>query len=492
METGKNHISRELFLKQFGLGICALGTGIFFPGSLGAANFLSGKTNDPKKVLVLGAGLAGLAAAWELRKAGHEVTVLEARDRPGGRVSTLRKPFAEGLHAEEGAVAYGGTYTHALKLIEEFGLEKVPYPFPEKPVVYHLNGQRIVVAPGENVQWPYELSKEEQGKDPMGLVKMYIMDTLPKEVGDPELWKKEPVVSMDKISLEEYLRRQGASEGAIKLIKNTQWFAAIPGETSALSMGVSDFGLFMGGIPFLLKDGNDKLPRELASRMKDNIKYGVAVDHVRETGNGVNVRAENGEEFSADEVIVAVPLKVTKKINFEPQLSSAKRTALENMPVIALTRTFLKVDKPFWMDEELSGAAFTDLGVGQVTPYVNSSDPENKAALIEGYIGGPKAEALGGLPHEEVIREMKSEMEKVYPGTQEHFREGYVKAWSADPFAMGGPSWPSPGDVNAYLEDLQASHGRIHFAGEHTSVLRSTMEGALRSGVRAAKEVHSM
>lgn len=486
MQRRNNTISRKHFITQLSFGAAALGTGIFFPRVAFSA---SAKTGASKKVLVLGAGLAGLAAAWELKKAGHEVTVLEARNRPGGRVSTLRKPFSEGLYAEEGAAAYGATYTVAKKFIEEFGLETEPYPLPEK-VVYHLNGKRITSGTGKEIDWPYELNEKEQGMDPMGLVKMYIIDTLPKEVGDPDLWKKEPVVNLDHKSLEEYLRNQGASEGAINLIKNTQWFAALPGETSALSTGVSDFGLFMmGGLPFILKGGNDKLPQAMADRMKEDIIYGVEVARVKENGSGVVVKDQNGKEYTADEAIVAVPLKVTQKISFEPQLSAAKRTALDNMPVMNLTRTFLQVDRPYWLAEGLSGAAFTDLAVGQVNPYFHSQDPENNPALIEGYVAGPKAESLALLPEEEVIKEIKTQMEKVYPGIEEHFQKGHVKAWSTDPYALGGPSWPAPGDVTAYLEDLQASHGRVHFAGEHTSVLRSTMEGALRSGIRAAEKI---
>lgn len=80
-------------------------------------------------------------------------------------------------------------------------------------------------------------------------------------------------------------------------------------------------------------------------------------------------------------------------------------------------------------------------------------------------------------------------MSKIYPQIGDHVTKGHVKAWSSDPYALGGPSWPAPGDVTDYLKDLQAPHGNIHFAGEHTSILRSTMEGALRSGVRAASEV---
>jgi monoamine oxidase len=81
-------------------------------------------------------------------------------------------------------------------------------------------------------------------------------------------------------------------------------------------------------------------------------------------------------------------------------------------------------------------------------------------------------------------------MEKVHPKINDHFTKGHIKAWSEDPYALGGPSWPGPGDVTAYMKDLQSPEGKVHFAGEHTTILRSTMEGALRSGLRAAKEIH--
>lgn len=485
-------ISRKKFLKQIGLGFGALGTGIFFPGSLSATNFLSGKTLSPKKVIVVGAGLAGLAAARELRKKGHTVTILEARNRPGGRVSTLRDTFSEGLYAEEGAAAYSENYTEALKLINEYKFEKIPWTMPEEGIVYHLKGKRIVSKRGEAFDWPYELKAEEQGKDPFALVKMYIIDTLPKESGMPDLWDKDPVVNFDKLSLAEYLKKQGASEGAIKLLQNTMWFAAMPQGTSGLSMAMSDFGLFMGGMPFVLKGGNDLLPREMAKAMKDDLKYGVEVKAIEDSEEKVIISAEeNGSKttYEADEVIVTLPLKVLKKVSFKPALSQAKSKAIEEMPVLDLTRVFLEMEKPFWIEEGIPGLVFSDLPVMQVNPYQNSQNPETGAAMLESYVVGKRAEALGEMEEQAAINQQLQEMKKVFPGIVEHFKKGHVKAWSEDPFALGGPSWPAPGDVSAYLKDLKSPHGKIHFAGEHTSILRSTMEGALRSGIRAANEV---
>lgn len=489
----EDHISRKFFVQQIGLG--ALGTGIFLPGVMSAQNFLTTKTTNPKKVLVLGAGLAGLGAAWELRKAGHEVTVLEARNRPGGRVSTIRKPFADGLFAEEGAAGYSSSYTHALKFINEFGLEQIPWAMPEKAVTYHLNGRSFTVGPNETVEWPFDLSAEEQKMGPMGMVVNYILNTLPKEISDPKSWEVPPLIKMDQISLAEYLKMQGASDGAVELFKNTMWFAAKPEETSGLSMAVSDAGLFMGGTPFTLKGGNDMLPRELAKRMKENIQYNVVVDKVTDSKNRVVVSARNEgslKEYSADEVIVTFPLKVLEKISFEPALSSEKLAAIKDIPVMDITRTYVQVDQPFWQKNNLSGVAYTDLDVRAINPILNAVDPNNSPAILESMVAGPFATQIDKSSDDKIKMMMKDSMRKVYPELDKHFQKAHVKGWSKDPYALGGPSWPAPGDVSSHLKNLQAPHGNIHFAGEHTSILRSTMEGALRSGVRAANAVHEI
>ncbi len=341
-ENRRNSISRKFFIQQMGLGLGALGTGMIFPNAMTALGMPLSKTTNPKKVLVVGAGLAGLAAAWELREAGHEVRVLEARNRAGGRVSTLRKPFPEGLYAEEGAVAFSGNYTQALKFINRYNLEKLPFPMPEEAIIYYLKGKRMVVKPGEKVQWPYEMTQEEMDLGPMGIIQKYLISTLPPTITQQENWTTPPLLQMDKISLAEYLRKQGASEGAIKLVSHSVWFAAVPEETSQLSVAMSDFGLLMSGAPFfVLKDGNDTLPGAMAVDLKDNIKYDSVVQSIRETEAGVSVTVlKKGEqqEFKADEVIVSLPLKVLEKVNFEPELSEEKRKAIAGMPVLDLTR----------------------------------------------------------------------------------------------------------------------------------------------------------
>src|SRR5829696_7048429 len=132
---------RRDFLRQTAVAAVALSASPRMAFPFGQASLE--RRGAPKRVIIVGAGLAGLAAAYELTQAGHEVTVLEARMRPGGRVHTLRDPFAEGLYAEAGAARIPDHHDFTLKYIELFGLILDPFEPPDSTSVYYVRGRRI-------------------------------------------------------------------------------------------------------------------------------------------------------------------------------------------------------------------------------------------------------------------------------------------------------------------------------------------------------------
>src|SRR5918998_4441719 len=137
---------RRDFLKQAAVAAAALSTSSLHTFASGRGGL--GQRGAPKKVIIVGAGLAGLSAAYELTQAGHDVAILEARTRPGGRVHTLRDSFAEGLYAEAGASRIPNHHHLTLKYSELFGLTLDPFQPPDLPTVYYVRGQRMKVTPG--------------------------------------------------------------------------------------------------------------------------------------------------------------------------------------------------------------------------------------------------------------------------------------------------------------------------------------------------------
>ena len=486
--------SRRTFLRLASIGA---GTALVVPAGFAGAGQRAPLPRDTprRRVLVVGAGLAGLAAAWELEEAGHEVTILEAKSTPGGRVSTLREPFADGLYAEAGAVAFSTAYTEANRYIDSLGLERADWAAPDLPQLHHLGGRRFAVSPGEPVDWPYDLSAKERELGPVGIAGSYVGEHLPPEIRDPEAWRRAPLTELDAVSLADFLRDHGASEGAIELVRFTQYYGFLPEDTSMLSVGMSDFGMFMAGAPFLLAGGNDRLPVAMASRLSREIEYGVQVEAIRQTETGVVVEAKRGRRparFEGDRVICTVPATVLRTLELDPALPADQRRAVEEIPYVSATRTYVQVNRGFWFDEGVSGAAPTDLPIGYVwrQPLPDPGAPDRRA-ILESYVSGEEAERLGALPDDEVVEHTLHHLEALHPKIRDHVEGAVVKAWSRDPWALGHVSWPGPGDVTRYLPLLQKPHGKVHFAGEHTSIYRSTMEGALRSGIRAAREVAS-
>ncbi|QCK14477.1 flavin monoamine oxidase family protein [Mangrovivirga cuniculi] len=486
-----NSKSRRDFLIKLSSGITAFTTFSMVPFNLEAESSIKGRTTSPKKVIIIGAGLSGLAAARELNKAGHDVTVLEARSVSGGRVKTLRQPFADGLNAEAGGYMFSEAYSTANQLISELGLKKEPVQFPVGGTAYYLAGKRMVSSDNLEVL-PFDIRPEEAELGAMGLVKKYIIDTLPPDINNPNNWSDPEVIALDKISVEQYLKKQGASKGAIDLLKTTQYYATAPEKTSMLAVAKSDFGLFMQGAPFIINGGNDVLPGKMAADLSGKIHYGVEVKKIAYNNDGVTVegmRHNNSMSFDGHHVICTLPCPVMQKVNFEPGLSAGKKNAIENYPYLKVTRGYAQVGSAYWKSEGLGSMAYTDKSTFVYTHPTYKSFGANDRCIMEAYMDGDESIKWGKKDKEEIINHTINTLNAVHPGLKNHYEGGAVKDWTYDPYSLGGPSWAGPGDISKYLADLQKPEGRIHFAGEHTTVLRSTMEGALRSGIRAAKAV---
>jgi len=454
-----------------------------------------------KSVIVVGAGLAGLAAAYELVARGHSVTVLEAQDHPGGRVHTLREPFADGLYAEAGAVDFSGSYRNLLRYAKALDLPlSRPDPSPQA-VVYHLRGKRFAARYGRQAkepEWPFALTAEERKGGINGLFQKYF--AIVDQIGDPTApgWRLDPWKSYDQMTMADFLRRQGASPDAVELLGDVVPFGNDWSRVSALHRLLSDVALFYLGSESsskVIPGGLDRLPQALARSLGDRVRYGAAVTKVVHQPGGVRAAVrEGGVErwLDADRLVCAVPCPPLGKILFDPGLSAAKRRVIEQLEYLPVTRIYLQVSRRFWIEAGESGFASTDLPIQRVTedPSVRGG-VHGTRSILECFLRGPEAERAGAMDQAARIALAVDNLEKVYPGFKRHFEVGTSVSWGTEPWAGGGFAWWKPGQLTSWMPELARPEGRVHFAGEHTSLLSRTMEGALESGNRAALEVHA-
>lgn len=442
-----------------------------------------------KKVLVLGAGLAGMAAAYELLQAGHDVTVLEARMRSGGRVWTWRDAFPPGMYAEAGATNVFDNHAWTMKYLQLLGVALDPMVSHPGAAMYHLRGQRVLLTPNRPVAWPIALKSDEQGLSRSALWAKYIVPAL-QELGDVEAkdWPPASLAKYDGISFAEFLRQQGTSPGAVEILK-----LGLADQLGEGAERVSALNLLCEAAPraavkqaYFIRGGSDTFTKAFAEKLGDRIQYGCPVRRIEHDARGVRVRCLQ-HTFSADYLICAIPFTVLRRIAIVPGFSAAKKQAIAQLGNTSVVRVFMQTRQRFWLDEGLTGAATTDLPI--MTAYDKAHYLPGTRGLLEAYVAGAKARRLAAMPARERVNFTVKQMELLLPHLRDHYEGGASVCWDDEEWTRGAYAWFAPGQMKALLPHLATPEGRVHFAGDHTSPWPGWMNGALQSGYRAAQEV---
>jgi monoamine oxidase len=445
-------------------------------------------SGSSRQVLVLGAGLAGLAAAYELKKAGYAVTVLEARTRPGGRVLTYRDPFADGLYAEMGAEYVDATDEYDHRFCKELGLKVMTAKLYD---AIFVRGQRFKMASFKRNKEKLPYAGTEGGRL-FGQEAAYLKRLLAL-IADPEKLPAE-VLKLDNLSVVELLLQEGAPEDVAALYTYTQATesTARPHEMSALHMVRShrrsfsedtDEGRILGG--------NDQLPNGLARALSGEILYNRPVRKIARDQEGAEVFFEEGgvlRSLRAPRLVVAIPFKVLRDIEVTPSFSPPKTKCIATLAYGHVMKIAMQYQRRFWDEPgSLGQRVFTDTLLRRV--YHFSIDQPGPRGILMSFTSAADAEALGRMSEADRLRTALQEATKIWPEAPRHFEGGAVKYWNEDPWIRGSYSFEGVGQARDYLQIAAAPEGRVHFAGEHTSIHRASMNGALESGVRVAAEV---
>lgn len=482
--------TRRNFLKAAGLA----GVALALPGEMdalplggqGQASALApGHTR--KKVIVVGAGLAGLVTAYELDRAGHEVTILEAQLRPGGRVLTLRAPFSDALYAEAGASRIPNTHDLTIRYAHEFQLKLVPFYPASGRFVNQIGGVRIEGERGATLRWPVALTAEERKLGRAGMWRKYALSPA-KELGNPAApgWSPEPFAAYDRVTFTRFLRQRGASAGAIRVMTLGMDYDGASALRILAGLAVN------GDITeyFKIDGGNDRLPRAMADRLSARIHYGAYLQRIEQGKRGVSASFLQGNlmhRVEADRLICTIPFPVLGRVEFDPPLSDEMTNVIQSTYYLSATRLCFQEQRRYWTARRLDGFARSDWPVEVTQP---TFDQPGRRGILSACLTGELARRVAGLPEDRRMRTVLNEMETIFSGTRENFEGGVTKSWDNDFWARGAAQWFRPGQMIEFLPYMAKPAGRVHFGGEHTSPWPGWMQGAIHSGLRTAREVH--
>ncbi|XP_056613178.1 L-amino-acid oxidase [Triplophysa dalaica] len=455
-------------------------------------------TQSPKHVIIVGGGAAGLTAAKFLEDAGHKVTIIEASNRIGGRILTHREKKA-GWYAELGAMRIPDSHKILLRFAKKLGLKTGTFVQEDNNTFYFINGFRYktyTVRQNPDVL-NYPVSEQEKGKNASQLFNIALnklRDDLLK------MGCKKMLHTYDSYSLKEYLVNVGnLSGGALRMIgdilnENSFFYIALT-EMLYIHAEINDNTIYHE-----FKGGFDSFPNAFYAVLNATIFLRSKVQAISQTENNVTVSYQDWRNpsaltnITADYVLMTTTAKATLFIDFYPPLTAMKMEALRSLHYSTSTKVVLSFSKRFWEDDGIKGGkSITDLP-SRFIHYPSHSFPGiSGGAILASYTSSDDAALLQTLPDNELKALVLKDLVKIHGEHVRHlYTGGTVKKWGMDPYSHGAFAIFTPFQMIDYESLLVQPEGRIYFAGEHTGRPHGWIETAIKTGLRAARDINSI
>ena len=439
-------------------------------------------------VVIVGAGLAGLAAARLLNGQGAAVRVLEARDRVGGR--TVGHTFVNGCTVEMGGQWIGRSHTELLRLVDELGLETFPT---------YDSGDGFTMVGGSRSVWRDDTLGLPDATEAEIERLHQLIDALSAQVPPDAPWQTSRARELDHESVESWLQTATTDPLARSYFRvltqavlaaeahEVPWLHFLFYSRSGGSLG--ELIATAGGAQELrVVGGSHRIAKRLAEELPaETLELRAVVRGIRHDENGVAV-STNGGEVHAERAIVTLPPALAGRLQYEPALSADRDALTQSFPMGSVIKIQVLYDQPWWRADGLSGQAvsFDD----PIATTFDNSPADARCGVLLGFVEGDHARSLGRLEPAERRRIVLECFERFF-GPRARDAIDYAELdWSAERYTSGCYGGrPGAGVWTSFGPSLREQAGRIHWAGAETSEIAcGYMEGAVRSGHGAAVE----
>ena len=438
------------------------------------------------RIIIAGAGMAGLAAARELEDRGFRAIVVEARDRIGGRVVTIRDGFEGRQHAEGGADLIESDHQAVRALVKRLHLTLTP-----------------VLGRGFGYYGPDRSGRVKRQSGFAGLAS--INGPLASLVRDYKLgeqrWDGPVARRLAEQSVADWVRRISRGRGrdeTARLVARFRGFRGLfladPEELSLLALvdffASDPFGGDSG--MFRVPGGNDQLATRLAATLRAPVLLRSVLRRVRVRRRGVSVTVETPRGLSVlsgDALVITLPPPPLRRIEFDPQPPPQWREAIARIRMGPATRMLLQFERPFWRRKGLPSLHASDQPTGAV--WDGNEQQRGGPGILSLLAGGGASAELAALIKrggpEAVVQRLG------WLGKPGQLLASHLVRWDEDEWAGGGYVYFERGFDPLLRDWLARPFGRVVFAGEHTSVRwQGYVNGAVESGQRAAAEVQAL
>lgn len=442
------------------------------------------------KVLVVGAGIAGLTAAYRLQQAGVPVDIIEARNRVGGRMRTISNACGTSIPVDIGGEFIDSGHTNLLALAQELGLQVADLQIADQGLLretYYFQGRKI--SESSMIQYFIPLAQK--------------MEADLTALGDEEVnfrSKNQIVINLDKTSITQYLKQAKAHPVLRKLIEVAYIieYGREAEEQSCFNLlfligtGTNQLELFgESDERFQIIGGNDQIPKRLAQQLTNSIEIGTVLEAINIRPDGryrVSLRSGAGVfERTYERILLTIPFSTLRLVSLNVQLPAVKKKAINELGYGTNSKLITAYQQKIWRTQYgATASVFTDLGFQnswESTRYL-----DNANGIFTNFTGGQKGLAIGQGSPESQVQILLPQLEQVFPGISSRRQGNVLRAyWSGDQFSRGSYSCYLVGQWTGIAGAERITAGNLFFAGEHCSLeFQGYMEGGCGTGEAAA------